>query len=107
MIKNDTQKNFLRVFCILILMVLLCVTVLASMDKNVFLGAKIVVQELWGLATLLDAYFAFYLFYFVVIFPVLDSALKKVIWFFAVGCLGSFALSGFVLFQLRQIGNRE
>ena len=81
---------------IILLCSLLWLTVQASLVENVFIGGARVVEHLWGLATLLDAYFAF-VWCYLVIFYRERTTLSRLGWFIFVMTCGSMAVSLYLL----------
>lgn len=92
-------KRNLQVWFSLAFLVLLAATVYASLEKNVLQAYVDLGTDRWGLATLFDAYFAFFVFFLWVAYKE-RTALKRALWFVGVMSLGNFAISGYALWQL-------
>ena len=63
-------------------------------------------DNLWTIATLLDAYFAFITFYIWVLFKE-RGLIARLAWLVAILLLGNIAISAYVLLQLRRLGPGE
>jgi hypothetical protein len=81
-----------------ILVGMLAVTTWASLDRSVFEAGNLL-EDPWGVATLVDAYFGFLTFYAWLAWRE-RSNLARVAWFVLVMCLGNIATSSYVLWQL-------
>ena len=63
-------------------------------------------DNLWTIATLIDAYYGFITFYVWVLWKE-TRALPRVLWFLAIMGLGNIAMSAYVLRQLARLGSEE
>jgi hypothetical protein len=63
-------------------------------------------DNLWTIATFIDAYYGFITFYVWVLWKE-TRTLPRVLWFLAIMGLGNIAMSAYVLRQLARLGNRE
>ena len=89
----------LKLFCYVVLIAMLVVTVQASLDRDVFTAAKDIIADPWGIATLFDTYFAFLFFYFW-IWSKETCPVSRGLWLVLTLCLGNFAMATYVLIQL-------
>ena len=78
---------------------MLALTIWASTYESVFVGAKKILAEPWGLATFADTYLAFLTFYIWVFYKEV-STVSKIIWLILILALGNFAMSAYVLWQI-------
>src|SRR5262245_43197213 len=99
-------KRALQIWFVLVLLVMLALTVWASLESNVIEGYKIVGGTRWGLATLGDAYFGFMIFYFWVAY-LHPSPLSRLLWLGAVLLFGNFAIAGYCLWRVSQWDERR
>lgn len=95
------MKRLLVLWFVLVLLAMLGVTVWASLHENVVAAFVRLAKDPWGLATLLDAYFAFLVVWFWVAWREC-CALSAVIWLAAILLLGNFAIAAYVLLALRR-----
>jgi hypothetical protein len=82
-----------------ILVVMVFITVRASLQCNVWSVPKEVVGDPWFQATLVDAYCGFLTFFAWVAYRE-ESLAAKVGWFLAIMGLGNMAMAAYVLWQL-------
>lgn len=99
-------KKALVVFCLVVLASICAATVHASLEKNVFAAFRDLGSDRWGLATLFDAYFGFATVW------ILTAAQRpgwgqKLAWLAAFLCFGNFAMSAWLLWNLRDWDGRE
>ena len=94
-------KRNLQLWFGLVLALLLAGTIYASLEKNVLQAYVDLGRDRWGLATLMDAYFAFTVFFLWVAYKEVSWP-KRVLWFVLLMSLGNFAISGYALWQLAQ-----
>jgi len=85
----------------MILTGMLCVTVVASIERNVLVAGSELMPDAWFRATLADAYFGFITFFIWVAYRE-TSWTARVLWLFAVLLLGNIAMAIYVLLQLRR-----
>ncbi|MBU6154470.1 MAG: DUF1475 family protein [Bdellovibrionales bacterium] len=85
----------------LILIAMLGVTTWASLEKNVFIGFEQLFSERWGIATLFDTYFSFLLLYLWIAYRE-KGALSRIVWLLLVLGLGTIAISGYGLWQIKK-----
>jgi len=91
----------MKSFFSLILISMLAVTTWASLDQNVFEGFRYLFAAKWGIATLFDTYFSFTLLYLWIAFRERSWA-SRGIWFILVWSLGTIAISGYGLWQIKR-----
>ncbi|MET0556255.1 MAG: DUF1475 family protein [Vicinamibacteria bacterium] len=81
-----------------ILVVMLAVTTWASLDRSVFQAGNLL-DDPWGVATLVDAYMGFLTFYVWVAYK--ETGLgRRLVWFVLIMGLGNIAMAAYVLVQL-------
>ena len=81
-----------------ILIAMLAVTAWASLDRSVFQAGNLL-DDPWGVATLLDAYMGFLTFYVWVAYKE-TGLFGRVAWFVLIMALGNIAMAAYVLIQL-------
>lgn len=81
-----------------ILVAMIAVTTWASLDRSVFEAGNLL-EDPWGVATLLDAYMGFLTFYVWVAYRETGAG-PRVLWFVLIMALGNIAMSAYVLIQL-------
>jgi hypothetical protein len=93
----------MRIFLILlffaILISMVAATVIASLDRGIFVAGRDLIGDAWFRATLCDAYFGFITFYVWVAYKE-RRLLRQAGWFVAIMLLGNIAMSIYVLLQL-------
>jgi len=94
-----TLKRSLQIWFTLVFVLLLGMTIYASLEKNVLQAYVDLGGDRWGLATLFDAYFGFIAFYLWVAYKE-EQAWKRALWLVLMLSLGNFAMSGYALWQL-------
>lgn len=100
------MKAGLALWFVLVILAMLAVTTWASLQHDVVEGFLRVVREPWGLATLMDAYFAFAAFGLWVAWKEACWA-SRLAWLVAIALLGNFAMAAYVLLQLRRSDSIE
>ena len=85
-----------------ILVVMVFVTVRASLQCNVWSVSNEVVSDRWFQATLVDAYCGFLTFFAWVAYRE-KSLAAKVVWFLMIMGLGNIAMAAYVLWQLARL----
>ena len=104
-----TVRRRLQVVFAGILVLMLWVTVRASLDRSI-LDAGEVIADPWGLATLADAYCGFLTFYIWVAYRE-RTAVGRGVWFVLIMAFGNLAMALYVLLLLRrlpaEVGPRE
>ena len=93
------MKKFLVGLFLAILLAMIIVSVWASMERNVFQAGRGLWPDPWFLATLLDAYLGFLIFYVWVAYKE-RSPSSRILWFFLIMGLGNMAAAFYVLLQL-------
>lgn len=96
------MKWVLIACCCLVLACMTWVTVAASLEQGVFEAGRQLWPDPWFRATLLDAYFGFLTFFAWVAYKE-TSWIARALWLIAILCLGNFAMSGYLLWQLSQM----
>jgi hypothetical protein len=89
----------MKSFFIFVVIVMVSVSTWASFDSNVMSGIDYLIKNPWGIATLCDTYFSFFIIYLWMAYKE-PSWIKRVIWLIAVFSLGTIAISIFVLHEL-------
>ena len=93
---------FLRIFFTVVLGSMLGVTTWAGSQVSLFAIPRSVGGHPWFIATLFDAYWAFFTFYFWLAYKEL-TWLSRVLWFAAVVLLGNIAMASYCLIQLWRV----
>jgi len=83
----------------LILLGMVWVTVVASLERNVFTAGSELMADAWFRATLADAYFGFVTFYVWVAYRE-RSWTGRILWLIAIMLLGNMAMAVYGLWQL-------
>ena len=98
------HKRTLQLLFSLILLTLAGYTTWASTRQSMFAwgGLTTAPDNLWTIATLLDAYFGFITFYVWVLWKE-TRVLPRALWFIAIMALGNMAMSAYVLRQLARL----
>jgi len=89
----------LRALCISILVVMIGVSIWASLDSNVIEGFRRVIADPWGAATLADAYCGFLTFFAWVAYKERTLG-SRVFWFVAIMIFGNIAMSSYLLIAI-------
>lgn len=100
------MQRTLQALCIMIVVIMLGLTISASLDRSVFAALSALWPDPWFRATLADAYFAFLAFYAWICYKE-EAATHRLGWLAAILCLGSFAIAGYLLLQLQRLGPRD
>jgi hypothetical protein len=102
------HKRALQTLFAFILVSLIACTVWAGTRQSVFDwgGLTTTPDNLWTIATLIDAYYGFITFYVWVLWKE-PRALPRIAWFAAIMLLGNIAMSAYVLRQLARLGPGE
>lgn len=101
-----TSKPFLLVWFGGVIVAMAIVTTWASLQHDVVTGGLRVAREPWGLATLMDAYFAFAAFGLWVAWK--ETCWKsRLVWLVSIAVLGNVAMAAYVLLQLRRASSVE
>ena len=98
------HKRALQILFVFILVSLTAWNVWASTRQSVLEwgGLTTPPDNLWTIATLIDAYYGFVTFYMWVLWKE-TRALPRVLWFVAIMALGNIAMSAYVLRQLARL----
>ena len=96
------MKLLLAGLCLVVLIGMTWVTTVASLDRSVIRGGEGLWPDPWFIATLMDAYFGFLTFFVWVAYKE-HNVLRSGMWFVAIMLLGNFAMSGYVLWQLKKM----
>lgn len=100
------SKRPLVLWFVFVVLAMLAVTVYASLQHDVVQGFVRVAREPWGLATLMDAYFAFLAFGLWVCWKERCWP-ARLAWLAAILLLGNFAMAAYVLLALRRAASIE
>jgi hypothetical protein len=93
------MRGWLTLFCAVVLVSMIAVTIWASGDKNVLMAFVDLWADPWGRATLFDAYFAFLTFYLWVAYRE-TSWIARVFWFLYIVAFGNIAMATYLLWRL-------
>lgn len=96
------MRRALQALFTLILVVMLVLTVGASLDRSVFLALADLWPDPWFRATVADAYFAFLTFYVWVWYKE-PGVGGRAAWLLLILCLGNFAMAGYLLRELHRL----
>jgi hypothetical protein len=102
------HKRSLQVLFGFICLSLVAYTTWASTRQSMFAwgGLTTPPDNLWTIATLIDAYYGFITFYMWVLWKE-TRALPRTLWFVAIMALGNIAMSAYVLRQLARLGETD
>jgi hypothetical protein len=95
------MKTFLTTLCLSVLLLMLYVTVSASLQQDIVSATRELWPAAWFRATLADAYFGFLFFWLWAAWRE-RSAAKGALWFILIAVLGNIAMALFLLIQLRR-----
>ena len=93
------MKTFLKILYTAIFVVMVYVSVVASLDKDIIQAIKGLWPHLWVRATLCDTYFAFLTIFLWVAYKE-RSLFSKALWFLLIMILGNIAIASYMLIQL-------
>jgi hypothetical protein len=93
------MRNLLLSLFLAIFIVMLAMTVRASLACSILNVSAVVTADPWFQATLTDAYLGFLTFYAWVAYKE-TSWLSRVLWFVLIMCLGNMAMAGYVILKL-------
>ncbi len=91
--------RFLKVFFLIVLVSMLCVTGWASGQCALWKTPRAVVTHPWFIATLFDTYWGFLTFYCWVFYKEVSSV-SRILWLIAILLLGNIAMAGYMLWKL-------
>jgi len=97
------MRLFLTILFAAILLLMLAVTIRASLDRSILDVGPPLTSDAWFQATLVDAYLAFFTFYVWVAYKESSWPLR-VAWLALIVLLGSMAMALYVLIQLIRAG---
>ena len=99
---NKSSLYFLRAFFTATLMAMLYVTIIATINQNLFEAVGTIWPNWWFRATLTDAYLGFLTFYVWVAYKELHLW-RKILWFALTMLLGNLAISSYMLLELYKL----
>ena len=99
---GNNTINFLRAFFILIFLGMLSVTIIATIDQNLFEAVGNMWPNWWFKAALADAYFGFLTFFVWVAYKEIHLW-RKLVWFVSIMLLGNLAISAYMLIELYKL----
>ena len=85
----------------LVLISMIAVTTWASVEHSVIEGFRDLFSSRWGIATLFDTYFSFFLIYLWIAYRE-RSLGSRILWFVLVCSFGTIAISGYGLWQIKR-----
>ena len=94
--------NFLKGFFGLTLLMMLSITIIASINQNIFEAVGTMWPNWWFKATLADAYFGFLTFFVWVAYKELRLR-RKLLWFALIMLLGNLAIPAYMLIELYKL----
>ena len=98
------MKKSLLVLFTALLLAMMTVTFWASLDRSVLQARRGLWLDPWFVATLVDAYIGFVIFYVWVAYKE-KTAFSRILWFFLILGLGNMAAAFYVLLQMRKLGS--
>ncbi len=81
-------------------------TLVASLDRSVMDAMRALGPDPWFMATLCDTYFSFITIYLWIAYKE-TGWFARILWFFLVMILGTFAIASYVLIQLAKLKKDE
>ncbi|MBC7998580.1 MAG: DUF1475 family protein [Leptolyngbya sp.] len=98
--------NVLKIVFAAIFLIMVSTVSIASLRENIFAIPSVVTSDPWFVATLVDAYVGFTIFYLWVCSKE-KTLVSKVVWFFAIMLLGNIATSAYVLIALFKLRSSD
>jgi len=99
---NKETLYILKALFALILFGMLFITIIATIDRNIFEAVGNMWPNWWFKATLADAYFGFLTFFVWVAYKELHLW-RKLVWFASIMLLGNLAISAYMLVELYKL----
>lgn len=99
---NKIGLSVLKTLFALIIFAMLSITIIASIDQNIFEAVGNMWPNWWFRATLADAYFGFLTFFVWVAYKELHLW-RKLVWFALIMLLGNLAISAYMLLELYKL----
>ena len=99
---HKTILYILRLMFLFFLLIMLYVTVSATIDQNIFEAVGNLWSNWWFKATLADAYFGFLTFFVWVAYKEIHLW-RKLVWFASIMLLGNLAISAYMLVELYKL----
>ena len=96
----------LRVIFLFIFLSMIYLTIIATIDQNIFQAVGHLWPNWWFRATLADAYFGFLTFFVWVAYKEL-RLWRKLIWFASIMLLGNVAISAYILLELFKLQEQD
>lgn len=100
------RSTVLYILFTLILVVMVTLSIWASLEESVVEGGYHLTQYRWGWATLADTYFGF-LTFFVWVYLRERTTVSRIIWFVLIMSLGNMAMATYALLQLRAMSKED
>lgn len=97
---------FLRGFFCVVLIVMTCGTITASLDRGIMTAIRELWPDPWFKVTIYDTYFAFLTFYLWVFYKEI-SGLKRAVWLALILLLGNFAIAAYMLKELFHLNSGD
>lgn len=97
------MNRVLRVLFSFIFVIMICITVWASLKSNVLEGFAYLFNDRWAIATLADATFGFITFYAWVFYKE-TSWFSRLLWLILILALGNIAMAFYMLRLLIKVG---
>lgn len=91
--------SLLKIIFSVILLVMVSTVSMAALKENILMIPSVVTSDPWFVATLVDAYVGFTIFFLWVWFKE-KSIASKIVWFVAIMLLGNIATAAYVLLAL-------
>ena len=99
---NTIGLSVLKTLFAVIIFAMLSLTIIASIDQNIFEAVSNMWPSWWFKATLADAYFGFITFFVWVAYKEL-RLWRKLLWFALIMLLGNLAISAYMLLELYKL----
>lgn len=91
--------SLLKIIFSVIFLVMVSTVSMAALKENILTIPSVVTSDPWFVATLVDAYVGFTIFFLWLCFKE-KSIASKIVWFFAIMLLGNIATAAYVLIAL-------
>ena len=102
-VPSSSMKTILTLAFSGVLLAMLWVTVVASLDRGVWVAAQEIWSDPWGRATLFDTYFAFLTVYLWIAYREASRG-SRILWLVLILTLGNFAIATYFLIALYRLG---
>ncbi len=104
--KNEILMKFLKVWFSLVLVVMLSLGSWVLLSGNLRVAINSVVNEPWLIASFVDLFFCFMIFYIWVFYKE-SSWISRIFWFVFIVATGSIAISIYMLIKLNKLNKED